>query len=150
LGIESAFGLLAAFARERGSMPPDKFVVRQLRAQLATPAAVASLPGAETRAKLVHLGEEEKGGPTRETLSRFALVFKGQPGDWTARPNPAAGMTEYIFHKGSRAEVKALGAIEINDRGEVVRILEAAVEGGEEKLKELMKQAGWKFARDVG
>lgn len=141
-------GLLAVFARQVGPLPPDEFVIAQLRSQRATTAAVASLPGREARARLVNIGEEEVGGRQREPLSRFALVFRAQMGEWLSRHNEPAGMREYIYQGRGRPTVFALGAVEVDDSGQVVRIVEVStyLKGGEAELIELMKAAGWKMA----
>jgi hypothetical protein len=160
----AAFAIQPAMRRQPGKEKeepiegytwPDQFVIDQLRQQRATTAAVASLPGREARARLVHQGEEEVGGATREPLSRFALVFRpfAVAGEWIDRQNPVAQMTEYIYvAKGSRPDVAALGAIEVDDSGQVIRILEVSskLKGGEAKLIELMEKAGWKIASPPG
>ena len=160
----AAFAIQPAMRRQPGKEKeepiegytwPDQFVIDQLRQQRATTAAVASLPGREARARLVHQGEEEVGGATREPLSRFALVFRpfAVAGEWIDRQNPVAQMTEYIYvAKGSRPDVAALGAIEVDDSGQVIRILEVSskLKGGEAKLIELMEKAGWKIALTPG
>ncbi|MDY9927087.1 hypothetical protein [Methanosarcina sp.] len=136
-----------------GYTTPDRFVISQLREQRATTAAVASLPGRETRARLVHHGEEEVGGSTREPLSRFAVVFRPYDmGKWKSRTNPVAKMTEYIYEgEGSRPDVVALGAIEVDNSGKVIRILEVSekLKGGEAKFIKLMEAAGWTIALET-
>lgn len=134
-------GLLLAFARERGPEPPEQFLISQLREQRTTSAAVATPPGRQARSKLVHLGEG------REPLSRIALVFREiEVGQFEARTNPEAQMTEYIFHGTGRPDVSTLGVIEVDDSGNVVRIVAVSerLEGGAPRLIQLMRAAGWK------
>jgi len=141
-------GLLATFARVHnpsvsGSEPPEEFLVKQLREQRITSAAVATLPARETRSKLVNLGEG------REPLSNVALVFRpGAVGQFQSRTNPEAQMTEFIFHGRGRPEVFSLGVVKINDSGVVVEIVAVSdrLAGGKDRLAELMRAAGWRVA----
>jgi hypothetical protein len=55
-------------------------------------------------------------------------------------------MTEFIFHSDRQPDVEALGIIEIDESGNVVNVVDVApfVDGGKEKLKQLMRDAGWR------
>ncbi len=143
--LDAVYGLLLQFSREKGEMPPDEFILQQLRNQKGTSAAYRQIPGREKRALTVHLGSEDIGGPPREPLSEFALVFFVGHGKWETRTHPETLFTEYIFLGGGRPDVNALGAIQVNDSGQVVKILKVSdkLKGGETKLIELMKSAGW-------
>ncbi len=146
--LDAAYSLLLQFSRKQGSLPPDEFVIKQLRDQRGTTAAHRAVPTREQRALAVHLGSEEVGGPTREPLSEFALVFLAAPGKWLARTYPELKLTEYIFQGVGRPEVNALGAIQVNDQAQVVKILRVSekLEGGQTKLIQLMSSAGWRLA----
>ena len=137
--------LLMTYARQRGAMLPEEFVRRQLETQRATTAAVAGPVAAETRRKLVYLGEG------REPLSNIALVFReDSPGQFEARQHPEAMMIEYIYHGAGSPKVTPLGTVQSNDRGVIVNILDVSpkVEGGKAALARLMRDAGWKV--DLG
>ena len=61
-------------------------------------------------------------------------------------------MTEYIYEgEGSRPDVVALGAIEVDNSGKVIRILEVSekLKGGEAKFIKLMEAAGWTIALEA-
>ena len=146
--LDVAYGLFAQFARQKGDLPPAEFVVQRLRQQRVRTAAVKSLPGRETRSLLVHLGPEETGGEARETLSEYAVVFTGFPGQWVSRSHPEAMMQEYLFVGEGLPEVSTLGAIKVDDQGRVVEILEVSdkLPGGRATLIEYMIAARWKVA----
>ncbi len=143
--LDMAYNLLLQFSRQEGELPPDEYIVQNLERNLATSAAVSTPPRRATRARLVNLGEEDIGGPAREPLSEYALVFRGERGQWTSRPHPPTNSIEYIYQGIGMAPVTALGAIRVNDDGEVVEILQVSpnVVGGRAKLISWMKAAGW-------
>ena len=133
--------LLLQYAREKGSMLPTEFLVQQLAAQRATAAAISRPVAAETRKKLVNLGDD------KEPLSNVALVFREQsPGQFEARLHPETKSMEYIFHGQGSPTVVPLGVIATNDSGVVVKIsaVSRRVEGGQAGLIDLMQKAGWK------
>jgi hypothetical protein len=55
-------------------------------------------------------------------------------------------MQEFIYVGEGLPEVSTLGAIKVDDRGRIIEILEVSdrLPGGQPKLIEYMKAAGWK------
>jgi hypothetical protein len=131
--------LLVSFPR-KGPLPPEDMIAEQLRSQRTNRAAVARPPSPEAHTKLVNLA------PGMAPLARVALVFFPKTvGQFQPRINPEAGMTEFIYHGAGQPEVQPLGTIEVDESIRVVRIIDVAVtlEGGRERLKQLLVSAGW-------
>jgi len=156
--LENKSMLLAAFAKEplmegptgkeklaAGWKLPENWVRQLFRFETTSPAAVASLPGSDIRARLVHLGEVEVGGEIRQPLSRYAVVFQPRhPGAWMSRHNEPAGMTEYIFNvQGAAPETISIATIEVDNDGQVIRIMDVNEKLGRAEVIRLMRSNGW-------
>jgi uncharacterized protein YbjQ (UPF0145 family) len=139
--------LLVSFARnEQRGMPPRKFLVTQLESQRTAMAAVEKPVAAETRSKLVYLGEE------KAPLSEFALVYREDyPGQFRASKHPEAiGFTEYNYVEGgARATAKILPVciIRVDVEGYVAEIHEVSprIEGGRDEAARIMRDAGFRL-----
>ncbi len=134
--------LLMQYARtEAAGMLPKDFLLNQISEQRATSAAVARPVTAETRSRLVNLGDDKK------PLSNVALVFREEsPGQFEVRDHPEAKMKEYIYHGAGSPKVIPLAVVETDEHGVVVKInfVSRRVEGGQAAFIELMRKAGWK------
>lgn len=121
---------------------------------LSTGAAWGGPRVRDTRNRGVNLGLDDEGNQ-RGTLSRFAQVFYEKvSGDWLSRPlerapgspdNPEPRILEYIYQKDGEPQVVSLGIVEVDDGGQIIRIVEVSsnVQGGQAELIEIMRRANW-------
>jgi len=149
--------LLLQYARRSGRLQPEDFLTDQMTRGEATTAAVQS-PAAESRRRgYVNIGEEE-GMPLHMPLSNVAMVFYPTDiGDWESRqiqkelrPGEQPEI-EFIFRGEGKPKVEALGVIEVNERGTVVRVVRASskLAGGRAALVDLMRKARWDVSDDL-
>ena len=151
--LDTAYSLMLQFSRQALGGPKE-WVIQQVRTGVGTTAAWGHPPEKRRRALGVNLGPEEPGGEQREVLSKYAHVFlpwheivtePGKAGTWWVKDHPEAGGREYLFQGSTRPDVISLGAIEVDDDGNIVGILEVSrnLKGGAARLKDLMKAARW-------
>ncbi|WP_240345196.1 DUF4157 domain-containing protein [Flavobacterium sp. CLA17] len=147
--------LLIAHARPQSAgMDPITFLTNKLNMNQSTAAAWSSPQGSSMRNRGVNLGPDEEGNQ-RETLSQYAQIFyEKEVGDWIGRPlERSAGpdeprILEYIYQKEGNPNVVSLGVVELNDAGEIIRIVtvnSANISGGEQGLIQLLTRKNWKM-----
>jgi hypothetical protein len=146
--------LLQHASTNKHGLEPDKFLGKLMRQGIATSAAIPGPSNIRRRETLVNKGTDEHGQQRPGPLSPFAMVFyPRQSGDWISRqvesrthkPGDPVSI-EFIYQGRGRPEVQALGVIEIDDDGTVVRIVETnaeAVPGGAGDFVKIMQKAGW-------